>query len=714
MITSVILSIIMAVVVRYCTPLACIGTAASLSRDFTFGDYFSRMKGNGYVNSMFERIIIYAMMFNTVVMCWFIGVWWFNGLMIDIACFLVLTAKCVLQKHTALAFAWCYTSKRSGAGTTNMRGGRYSNGNSMYRNNSMYRRNSMYGNRMNNQYGYNNYNQQYAMQYGQQYGNQFANPLAYRNLPIDPQTGLPIENPSRLVDGYRRFKDIKKKISDRIEVLNTPEEEKDLVKDDSDKGEDKEEVLQKVAGETAVFNEAGIDRPVDKINEYGEKEAKKINERFKQMVEQEPDRVMINGEEAVVVTKSSDAYIFKKNGNIIYTDKAGNDVVVKPRNFSEELHAAVFDEEQITKIQVELENDIDNNGRVSMEQPLKDVSMPLTFHCIDTISGDYMPNAFPEVLGFNPVGVYTFGEATVTVFAGGNADQFLVGYDYRTIYVIIQLYMVNNGNEKFRILPNHYTIPYKMLSLCQIAEVPNVGEGVKFTIEGKPIINKKAVGIYGFDPVNNTIDLGLDPDEISAEIQATYLEPDEEARKEIRDEIVAEKKGEIEPKQRKSRKLSKSEKKAYHREQMKKKQQNRKQSRIENDQSNEEVKKDNAITKEQLAFAFCSYPDEFKVTGGFSLEKLNSIVDMISSKKEFNKDKTVALSDKELKVKYEAWLSKRSTDNDDSDSYIEALLKESSEVKDEQVLKADVISLHDLSGSKDKSGIEDLLRSNSK
>ena len=72
------------------------------------------------------------------------------------------------------------------------------------------------------------------------------------------------------------------------------------------------------------------------------------------MVEQEPDRVMINGEEAVVVTKSSDAYIFKKNGNIIYTDKAGNDIVVKPRNFSEELHAAVFDDEQIAKIQVEL------------------------------------------------------------------------------------------------------------------------------------------------------------------------------------------------------------------------------------------------------------------------------------------------------------------------------------------------------------------------
>lgn len=714
MITSVILSIIMAVVVRYCAPLACIGAAASLSRDFTFGDYFSRMKGNGYVNSMFERIVIYAMMFNTVVMCWFIGVWWFNGLMIDIACFLVLTAKCVLQKQTALAFAWCYTSKRSSAGTANMRGVRYSNGNSMYRNNSMYGRNSMYGNGMNNQYGYNNYNQQYAMQYGQQYGNQFANPLAYRNLPIDPQTGLPIENPSRLVDGYRRFKDIKKKISDRIEVLNTPEEEKDLVKDNSDKGEDKEEVLQKVAGETAVFNEAGVDRPVDKINEYGEKEAKKINERFKQMVEQEPDRVMINGEEAVVVTKSSDAYIFKKNGNIIYTDKAGNDVVVKPRDFSEELHAAVFDEEQIAKIQVELENDIDNNGRVSMEQPLKDVSMPLTFHCIDTISGDYMPNAFPEVLGFNPVGVYTFGEATVTVFAGGNVDQFLVGYDYRTIYVIIQLYMVNNDNEKFRILHNHYTIPHKMLSLCQIADVPNVGKGVKFTIEGKPIINKEAVGVYGFDPVNNTIDLGLDPDEISAEIQATYLEPDEEARKEIRDEIVAEKKGEIEPKQRKSRKLSKNEKKAYHREQMKKKQQNRKQSRTEDNQSDEEVKKDNAITKEQLAYAFCSYPDEFKVTGGFSLDQLNSIVSMISSKKEFNKDKTVSLSDKELKVKYEAWLSKRSTDNDDSDSYIEALLKESSEAKDEQVLKADVVSLHDLSGSKDKSGIEDLLRSNSK
>lgn len=738
MLASVVISLILALVIRYCVPLICIGFAASLSRDFTFGDYFNRMKGNGYVNSIFERIVLYGMILCTVVMCWFIKVFWFQGLMIDISCILVLTAKCVVQKQTALAFCWCYSKKNSGnAGTRTM----YGNNRSMYSNGSMYGGiNSRYGSSV--MYGV-NYNQQYANQYGRRFGQQYSNPLAYRNLPIDPVTGLPIENPSPLSDGYKRFKDIKKKISDKIDELNTPEEEK----------ENKEEIIKKTAGETAVFNEAGVERPLDKVGEYDKDDAEKINISFKSLVPKNPSKYKVNGRDAVKVAETSGAYIFSDNGDIIFSDSVNNDHIVKPRQFSSELHVAVFDDKQITEINTLINPKINTAGYVS-----NIIGRSMTvFHCVDTISGSYMPNAFPEVLGFSPVGVYTIGDETYTVFKSLQQSSFIVGWDYGYGYVIDQLYLINGKSEQFRVLRLTDYVPDKIAVMTDHAHPDSHGECIKFTIDGKPIMRQEAIDMYGYDPVSKSIDLGISPEEVQAETQALYIEPDEEKRKNIRNDIVAEKRGEAKPVARVPRRITEGEKQVRNKQTFEdiKKVQNANSSGDVQQQTERttaqnkvnESKNINTPSKTQVAYAFCSYSDEFRKTCGTSISELNAIKKNLSANSNFKVDDAVNAADKLLKSKYDSWCSRNVSERQTSDKSaidellsstsadvqetsvqrdtkqdntnvvsrktdIEALLESETGKEIDESQKREVKSDHNLSEiSKQKTGVEDLLAS---
>lgn len=655
MLASVLISLLLAGIIRFCVPMICISFAAAMSRDFTFGDYFSRMQNNGYINSVFERICIYGMMLSTIIMCLFIRVFWFKGLMINIICIVVLTGKCIMQKQTATAFCWCYNRKSSRtAGTRSMRGNMYGSRAGMYGN-----QNNLYGSQL-NQYGMQNgmygncnmygrqYNQQYASQYANQYGQQFANPLAYRNLPVDPETGLPIKEPSPLSVGYKRFK---KSFLDTVDKLNhsdelTSEEQEEL----------KEERVQDIAAETAVFNEAGVERPVDTIGEFNEDDAKKINNAYNSLVEPEPERFKINGSNAVRLVDYQDVFILQDSGSLVYTRKSDNkDTEVKPVNFDQNLHAAVFTFQQIMTVLKDVEEDDDSFVYVLVIQEMKNSRN--RFVCLDSMSGDYLPNALPLIIGFEPNGVYTIGEDTYTVFKNGNGSNtaYMLGFRSSAIYVLKQMYLIKEP-EVCRVVPKGNTWHGHIESIGEMMEVNSLGLCFKFTDDGKPVMKQEVVREIGYDPVSRKIDLGLDPDEISAEIEAIYTEPDEEKRKEVRQEIIAERKGEVKPKKRTPRKLNREEivERRKHTTRKYKKKQERKAREI--------------YSRDELYYAFCSYPDEFRATYGKSVEELNKIKSELIKTGGFNVDRSKSEADKALRQKYLAWKENKSGDNQNNKS----------------------------------------------
>lgn len=716
MLASVLISLLLAGIIRFCVPMICISFAAAMSRDFTFGDYFSRMQNNGYINSVFERICIYGMMLSTIIMCLFMRVFWFKGLMINIICIVVLTGKCIMQKQTATAFCWCYNRKSSRtAGMRSMRGNMYGNRNGMYGS-----QNNLYGNQR-NQYGmYNSmygncnmygrqYNQQYASQYANQYGQQFANPLAYRNLPVDPETGLPIKEPSLLSVGYKRFK---KSFLDTVDKLNssdelTPEEQEEL----------KEERVQDIAAETAVFNEAGVERPVDTIGEFAEDDAKKINNAYNTLVEPEPERFKINGSNAVRLVDYQDIFILQDSGSLVYTRKSDNkDTEVKPVNFDQNLHAAVFTFQQLKAVLRDVgEEDNDIFVYVLVIQEMKNSRN--RFVCLDSMSGDYLPNALPLIIGFEPNGVYTIGEDTYTVFKNGNGNNtaYMFGFRSSNMYVLKQMYLIKEP-EICRVVPKGSTWHGHIEAIGEMLEVNSLGICLKFTDDGKPVMKQEAVREIGYDPVSRKIDLGLDPDEISAEIEAIYTEPDEEKRKEVRQEIMAERKGEVEPKKRTPRRLNREERaeRREHTTQKYKKKQEKKAREI--------------YSREGLSYVFCSYPDEFKVTCGKSVEELNRIKSELIKAGGFNVDRSKSEADKALRQKYLAWKENESGTNQDNS------VEESTEVKkiDKQSLLDEIMAekeseaklakehtrLTDLNNleytNEVKEGIEDMLKSQTK
>lgn len=653
MLASVLISLLLAGIIRFCVPMICISFAAAMSRDFTFGDYFSRMQSNGYINSVFERICIYGMMLSTIIMCLFMRVFWFKGLMINIICIVVLTGKCIMQKQTATAFCWCYNRKSSRtAGTRSMRGNMYGNRAGMYGNqNNLYgsqrnqygMQNGMYGNC--NMYG-RQYNQQYASQYASQYGQQFANPLAYRNLPVDPETGLPIKEPSPLSVGYKRFK---KSFLDTVDKLNrsdelTSEEQEEL----------KEERVRDIAAETAVFNEAGVERPVDTIGEFNEDDAKKINNAYNSLVEPEPERFKINGSNAVRLIDYQDVFILQDSGSLVYTRKSDNkDTEVKPVNFDQNLHAAVFTFQQIMTVLKDVEEDDDSFVYVLVIQEMKNSRN--RFVCLDSMSGDYLPNALPLIIGFDPNGVYTIGEDTYTVFRNGNGSNtaYMLGFRSSAMYVLKQMYLIKEP-ELCRVVPKGNTWHGHIESIGETMEVNSLGLCFKFTADGKPVMKQEVVREIGYDPVSRKIDLGLDPDEISAEIEAIYTEPDEEKRKEVRHEIIAERKGEVEPKKRTPRKLNREERVE------------RRKRTTRKYKKKQEKKAREIYSRDELYYVFCSYPDEFRATYGKSVEELNKIKSELIKTGGFNVDRSKSESDKALRQKYLAWKENKSSDNQDN------------------------------------------------
>lgn len=653
MLASVLISLLLAGIIRFCVPMICISFAAAMSRDFTFGDYFSRMQSNGYINSVFERICIYGMMLSTIIMCLFMRVFWFKGLMINIICIVVLTGKCIMQKQTATAFCWCYNRKSSRtAGTRSMRGNMYGNRAGMYGNqNNLYgsqrnqygMQNGMYGNC--NMYG-RQYNQQYASQYASQYGQQFANPLAYRNLPVDPETGLPIKEPSPLSVGYKRFK---KSFLDTVDKLNrsdelTSEEQEEL----------KEERVRDIAAETAVFNEAGVERPVDTIGEFNEDDAKKINNAYNSLVEPEPERFKINGSNAVRLIDYQDVFILQDSGSLVYTRKSDNkDTEVKPVNFDQNLHAAVFTFQQIMTVLKDVEEDDDSFVYVLVIQEMKNSRN--RFVCLDSMSGDYLPNALPLIIGFDPNGVYTIGEDTYTVFRNGNGSNtaYMLGFRSSAMYVLKQMYLIKES-ELCRVVPKGNTWHGHIESIGETMEVNSLGLCFKFTADGKPVMKQEVVREIGYDPVSRKIDLGLDPDEISAEIEAIYTEPDEEKRKEVRHEIIAERKGEVEPKKRTPRKLNREERVE------------RRKRTTRKYKKKQEKKAREIYSRDELYYVFCSYPDEFRATYGKSVEELNKIKSELIKTGGFNVDRSKSESDKALRQKYLAWKENKSSDNQDN------------------------------------------------